>query len=217
MSKLSWNDSGERLYYTGVKKGVLFVHNGAAYGNGTVWDGLISITESPSGAETTPLYAGDSKYAELQSLEEFGFSVEAYMYPDEFADCIGQATIADGVVASQQARKTFGMSYVNTIGNDTEGNAYGYEIHLVYGAKAAPSERSHSTINDSPEAETMSWECTTTPVTVKNFKDTSHLIINSKKADATKLKALEDILYGTDEADARLPLPEEVIELMTVA
>lgn len=217
MSKLSWNDSGERLYYTGVKKGVLFVHNGAAYGNGTVWDGLISITESPSGAETTPLYAGDSKYAELQSLEEFGFSVEAYMYPDEFADCIGQATIADGVVASQQERKTFGMSYVNTIGNDTEGNAYGYEIHLVYGAKAAPSERSHSTINDSPEAETMSWECTTTPVTVKNFKDTSHLIINSKKADATKLKALEDILYGTDEADARLPLPEEVIELMTVA
>ena len=217
MSRLSWNDSGERLYYTGVKQGVLFVHNGTEYGAGTVWDGLISVTESPSGAETTALYAGDSKYAELQSLEEFGFSVEAYMYPDEFADCIGQATIAEGVVASQQARKTFGMSYVNTIGNDTEGNAYGYEIHLVYGAKAAPSERSHSTINDSPEAETMSWECTTTPVTVKNFKDTSHLIINSKKADAAKLKALEDILYGTDSEESRLPLPDEVIELMTAA
>ena len=217
MSRLSWNDSGERLYYTGVKQGVLFVHDGSKYGQGTVWDGLISVTESPSGAETTPLYAGDSKYAELQSLEEFGFSVEAYMYPDEFADCIGQATIADGVVASQQSRKTFGMSYVNTIGNDTEGNAYGYEIHLVYGAKAAPSERSHSTINDSPEAETMSWECTTTPVTVKNFKDTSHLIINSKKADPTKLKALEDILYGSETEESRLPLPEEVIELMTVA
>lgn len=217
MSRLSWNDSGERLYYTGVKQGVLFVNDGTKYNQGVVWDGLISVTESPSGAETTPLYAGDSKYAELQSLEEFGFSVEAYMYPDEFADCIGQATIADGVVASQQARKTFGMSYVNTIGNDTEGNAYGYEIHLVYGAKAAPSERSHSTINDSPEAETMSWECTTTPVTVKNFKDTSHLIINSKKADPTKLKALEDMLYGTDSEESKLPMPEEVIELMTVA
>lgn len=211
MSKLVWDQTGERLYETGVKKGVLYPQaSNGAYPKGVAWNGLTGVTEAPSGAEATPLYADDIKYLNLISTEELGGTIEAYTYPDEFAECDGSASIATGVYIGQQPRKTFGMSYVTTLGNDVESNAYGYKIHLIYGALAAPSEKAYSTINDSPEAITFSWDFSTTPVSVDGFKPTASIVIDSTKVDPIKLAALEKILYGDTEVEARLPLPNEV-------
>ena len=214
MSKLIWDQTGERFYETGVKQGVLYVQEGGTYAKGVAWNGLTAITESPSGAEATPLYADDIKYLNLMSVEEFGATIEAYTYPDEFAECDGSASLVDGVYLGQQPRKTFGLSYRTTIGNDVDGNKKGYKLHLIYGALAAPSEKGYATINDSPEAITFSWEVTTTPVSVDGFEPTASITIDSLKADAAKLKTLEDILYGTESEEARLPLPNEIAEIM---
>ena len=211
MSKLVWDQTGERLYETGVKKGVLYPQaSNGIYPKGVAWNGLTGVTETPSGAEATPLYADDIKYLNLMSTEELGGTIEAYTYPDEFAECDGSASIATGVYIGQQPRKAFGMSYVTTLGNDVESNAYGYKIHLIYGALAAPSEKAYSTINDSPEAITFSWDFSTTPVSVDGFKPTASIVIDSTKVDPIKLAALEKILYGDTEVEARLPLPNEV-------
>lgn len=215
MSKLIWDQTGERLYETGVKKGVLYVQDsGGTYPKGVVWNGLTTVTESPSGAEATPLYADDIKYLNLMSTEELGGTIEAYTYPDEFAECDGSASIAMGVLIGQQPRKTFGMAYTTTLGNDVDSNAHGYKLHLIYGALASPSEKSYSTINDSPEAITFSWEFSTTPVNVAGFKPTANIVIDSTKATPEKLTALEKILYGDTETEARLPLPDEVASIM---
>lgn len=225
--KLVWDKTGERLFETGVKQGVLYPQSSTGtYPKGVAWNGLTAVTESPSGAEATPLYADDIKYLNLRSVEEFGATVEAYTYPDEFAECDGSAEIADGVTIGQQKRKAFGMCYKTTLGNDVAGNDYGYKLHIVYGATAAPSEKAYTTINDSPEAITLSWELTTTPVSVTGAKPTASLVIDSTKADATKLAALEEILYGKDgtgednatgAVDPRLPLPDEIVQLMAKA
>ena len=218
MAKIKWDKTGERFYETGVKNGVLYVQEGGAYPKGVAWNGLTAVTESPSGAEATPLYADDIKYLNLLSAEEFGATIEAYTYPDEFAECDGSASLVDGVMIGQQARKTFGLCYRTTIGNDTNGNDYGYKLHIIYGALAAPSEKAYATINDSPEAITFSWEVTTTPVNVTGAKPTASITIDSTKADPTKLAALEDILYGKDGEpgnEPRLPLPDEIKTLMT--
>ena len=216
MSKLVWDQTGERLYETGVKKGVLYVQDsGGTYPKGVVWNGLTTVTESPSGAEATPLYADDIKYLNLMSTEELGGTIEAYTYPDEFAECDGSASLAAGVLIGQQPRKTFGMAYTTTLGNDVDSNAHGYKLHLIYGALASPSEKSYSTINDSPEAITFSWEFSTTPVNVAGFKPTANIVIDSTKATPEKLTALEKILYGDTETEARLPLPDEVASIMT--
>lgn len=208
---LTWDDTGKRFYETGVKKGVLYVQDeSGAYPTGVAWNGLTAVTESPSGAEATPLYADDIKYLNLYSVEEFGATIEAYTYPDEFAQCDGSAELVKGVKIGQQKRKSFGLSYVTTKGNDIDGNAHGYLIHLVYGCMASPSEKSYATINDSPEAITFSWELTTTPVAVSGFEPTATIVIDSKTADPTKLAAFEKILYGSESAAAKLPLPNEV-------
>ena len=213
--KLIWDQTGERYFETGVKKGVLYPQAaGGTYPKGVPWNGLTAITESPSGAEATALYADDIKYLNLISAEEFGASIEAYTYPDEFAQCDGSAALATGVMIGQQARKAFGLSYVTTLGNDIDGNDYGYKLHMIYNALAAPSERAYASINDSPEAITFSWEVTTTPVNVTGFKPTACVTIDSTKVDATKLAALEAILYGSDDAEPRLPLPDEIAEIM---
>lgn len=225
MSKIVWDKTGERFYETGVKRGVLYPQVGGVYPKGVPWNGLTAVTESPSGAEPTPLYAGDIKYANLMSNEEFAATIEAYTYPDEFAKCDGSAEVAEGVTIGQQSRDPFGMSYVSTIGNDTEGAGHGYKLHIIYGALAAPSEKAYATINDSPEAITFSWEASTTPVDVPGFKPTATIVIDSTKVDATKLKAFEEILYGknptaengSDGKEPRLPLPEEVITLLGMA
>lgn len=201
--KLSWDNSGEHYYETGVKRGVLYVaDSNGAYPNGVVWNGLSSITESPSGAEANPIYADDIKYLNLYSAEDFGATIEAYSYPDEFAQCNGQASLATGVLLGQQDRKTFGVCYRTILGNDVDGDNYGYKIHIIYGAKASPSEKQFSSVNDSPEPITMSWEITTIPVNVAGFKPTAYMEIDSTKADATKLAALEQILYGTPAVEA---------------
>ena len=215
MAKIEWDKTGERLYETGVKNGVLYVQEGGAYQNGVAWNGLTAVTESPSGAEATPLYADDIKYLNLLSTEEFGATIEAYTYPDEFAACDGSAALADGVMIGQQARKTFGLCYRTTIGNDTEGNDHGYKLHIIYGALAAPSEKAYATINDSPEAITFSWEVTTTPVNVTGAKPTASITIDSTKADPTKLAALEKKLYGDTDTEATLPLPDEIKGIFT--
>lgn len=215
MSKLVWDQTGERLYENGVEQGVLYPQGtGGTYPKGVAWNGLTAVTESPSGAESTAIYADNKKYANMVSAEEFGATIEAYTYPDEFAECDGSAEIAPGVMIGQQNRKVFGLSYKTKIGNDTDGNDHGYKLHLIYGGQAAPSEKGYSTINDSPEAITMSWEVTTTPVDVPNFKPTASLVIDSTKVEATKLAALETILYGDTDVEARLPLPNEIITLM---
>lgn len=219
MSRITWDNTGERYYETGVKQGVLYpIQANGKYTKGVAWNGLTAVTESPSGAEATALYADDIKYLNLISNEEFGATIEAYTYPDEFAECDGSAALATGVMIGQQARKTFGLCYRTAVGNDVDGSDYGYKLHLIYGCLAAPSEKAYSTINDSPEAITFSWEVTTTPVNVSGFKPTSQITIDSNKADPTKLAALEDILYGKDDDGegtvARLPLPDEVATLM---
>ena len=214
MPKLIWDATGERVYETGVRNGVLYPMVDGTYPKGVVWNGLTAVTESPSGAESTPLYADDIKYLNLISAEEFGATVEAFTYPEEFAECDGSATLVKGVTIGQQPRKTFGMSYRTVIGNDVNNESHGYKLHLIYGAVATPSEKAYSTINDSPEAITFSWELTTTPVNVTGFKPTACLTIDSSKVDKEKLTALEDILYGTQEAEARLPLPDEIATLM---
>ena len=226
MSRLTWDKTGERYYETGVKQGVLYpIQADGRYSKGVAWNGLISVTESPSGAEATPLYADDIKYLNLISNEEFGATIEAYTYPDEFYECDGSSALADGVMIGQQKRKTFGLCYRTTVGNDVDGNDYGYKLHLIYGCLAAPSEKGYNSINDSPEAITFSWEVSTTPVSVKGFKPTSQITIDSTKiADGKKAKLteLEDILYGKDgdggsATDPRLPLPDEVATLFAGA
>jgi hypothetical protein len=211
MAKLIWDKTGERVYETGVKKGVLYVQdNTGAYPTGVAWNGLVSVTESPSGAEATALYADDTKYLNLISEEQFGATVEAYTYPDEFAACDGSVELAEGVSIGQQNRKAFGLAYQTTIGNDTEGTAHGYKLHLIYGAMAAPSEKAYASINDSPEAITFSWTLTTTPVEVTDHKPTASITIDSTKVDATKLADLEKLLFGDTAGSATLPLPDAV-------
>ena len=213
--KITWDEIGGRLYETGVKQAVLYpMSDEGTYDKGVAWNGVTAINENPSGAETTDLYANDSLYASLQSAEKYGCTIEAYTYPDEFEECDGTKEIAPGVTIGQQARKSFGLSYRTTIGNDVKGADYGYKLHLMYGGKATPSEKSHGTINESPEASTFSWEVNTTPVNVDGFKPTSKLTIDSTKVVAAKMAAIEKILYGSDEADARLPLPAEVAEIL---
>lgn len=214
MSKLIWDQIGERFYETGVDRGVVYPQENGAYSKGEAWNGLINITESPSGAEPSPLYANNYKYLELMSTEEFGGSIEAFTYPDAFAECNGLKDIVPGVRISQQARKPFGLSYRNILGNDVDKNAYGYKLHLVYGALAKPSEKAHNTVNESPEAGTMSWEFSTTPVTMAGFEPSSHIEIDSTKIDAEKLAALEAILYGSESEEPRLPLPDELATIL---
>ena len=215
MPKLKWDQTGERLYETGVDKVVLFpMESTGQYGAGVAWNGITAVNESPSGAEPTALYANNGKYLNLISNEDFAATIEAYTYPDEFEECDGSKEIAPGVVIGQQKRKVFGLAYRSLIGNDVDGNDHGYKLHLVYGCLAAPSENNHSTVNDSPEAGTMSWSVSTTPVEVADAKPTARVTIDSTKADKTKLKKLEDMLYGTEQAESKLPLPAEVITLM---
>lgn len=211
MAKLVWDKTGERLYETGVSHGVLYVQNSTGeYPTGVAWNGLTAVTESPSGAEATPLYADDIKYLELRSAEEFGATIEAYTYPTEFEACDGSAELAKGVTIGQQDRKTFGLCYRTIVGNDVKKNDLGYKLHLIYGATASPSEKGYQTVNDSPEAITFSWEVTTTPINVDGFKPTSSLTIDSTKVDKSKLDALEAKLYGDESAEATLPTPDEV-------
>lgn len=223
MTKLKWDETGKRLYETGTKMGVLYPQNeDGSYPKGVAWNGLMSVTESPSGAEASALYADDAKYLELYSNEEFGFTIGAYTYPDEFAECDGSAELAPGVGIGQQPRKAFGLSYRTIIGNDTKGSDYGYKLHLVYGAKASPSERSYASVNDSPEALELSWECTTTPVPVTGHKPSAHIEIDSTKIDEKKLTKIEEMLYGKDgeagtATEPKLPLPDEIIQILTAA
>lgn len=223
MAKLIWDKAGNRYYETGVKQGVLYPQEtGGTYPKGVAWNGLTAITESPSGAEASPLYANDIKYLNLMSAEEFGGTIEAYTYPDEFSKCDGSAELLPGVTVGQQTRQAFGLSYKTTFGNDVQGNDYGYKLHIIYGASAAPSEKAYATINDSPEAITFSWEITTTPVSVPGLKPTASITINSTKVPANKLATLEEILYGKDPTTEggvdgvvpRLPLPDEIKTLL---
>lgn len=225
MAKIVWDKTGEHFYETGVKNCVLYITTEGVYSKGVAWNGITAITESPSGAEATALYADDIKYLNLYSVEEFGATIEAYTYPDEFAECDGSSELVAGVKIGQQARKPFGLCYRTTIGNDTDGNDHGYKLHIIYGAMASPSEKSYNTINDSPEAVTFSWELTTTPVNVAGAKPTASITIDSTKVDEQKLAALEEVLYGKDgtgsdhtgAAEPRLPLPDEIKTIMTAA
>lgn len=215
MSTIKWDEIGKRLYETGISKGVLYPMADGKYGNGVAWDGLSSFSNSPSGAEESKIYADNMKYLSLYSAEEFGATIEAYTYPDEFAACDGTAELAKGVIIGQQTRKPFGFSYQSLIGNDTDGTKHGYKIHLIYNAMAQPSERQYQTVNDSPEAITMSWTLTTTPVSVPGHDPVSHLEIDSTKIDEAKLKKIEDLLYGTESTEPTLPTPEELIALLS--
>ena len=210
MAVLTWDQTGEKLYETGVQKGVLYPMDGAVYGKGVAWNGLTAVNETPSGAESTKLYADDIKYLDIRSAEEFGATIEAYSSPEEFDACDGTAELADGVNIGQQNRKGFGFCYRSTIGNDTEYNNYGYKLHIIYGLTASPSERSYSTVNDSPEAATLSWEVSSTPVNVAGFKPTSIITINSKKINPEALKEIEDALYGTASEEPKILLPDEI-------
>jgi hypothetical protein len=214
MTVLQWDQVGERLYETGVDHGVLYIPDpSGAYSEGYAWNGLTTVTESPTGAESSPQYADNIKYLNLVSAEEFGATIEAFTYPDEFAQCDGTAVPVPGVAIGQQSRKAFGLAYRSRIGNDLDGTDHGYKLHLIYGALAAPSEKAYATINDSPEAIAFSWEVTTSPVQVTDLKPTALLTVDSTKVDAAALKTLEDILYGTAGVDARMPLPDEVFGL----
>lgn len=218
MAKLVWDETGKRLYETGVSKGVLYVQSDdGTYGNGVAWNGLTAVNESPSGAEATPLYADDIKYLELTSTEEYGASIEAYTYPEEFEQCDGSAELGAGVTIGQQPRKAFGFCYRTLIGNDVKNNDYGYKIHIVYGAKAAPSEKAYQTVNDSPEAITFSWELTTTPVNVEGHKPTACVTIDSTKVELAKLTSIEEALYGSDTKEPKLLLPDEIAAIIKAA
>lgn len=217
MSRLVWDTTGERYYETGVDRGVLYPYVDGEFKNGVAWNGLTAVNESPSGAEPSPLYADNIKYLNLMSAEEYAYSIEAYYSPEEFDECDGTAEVADGVTIGQQTRKLFGFAYRTKIGNDTAGTAYGYKLHLVYNSLASPSERGHSTVNDSPEAATLSWSCSTTPVNVAGFQPTATITIDSTKTPAAKMTAIEDILYGTAAAAPRLPFPDEVIDIIGAA
>lgn len=218
MAKLVWDQTGSRFYETGVKQGVLFVQGtDGTYGTGVAWNGLTAVTQSPSGAEASPLYADDIKYLNLMSAEEFGCSIECYTYPEEFAACNGETELVPGVTLSQQKRSTFGFSYRTALGNDVMGSDYGYKIHLVYGCLASPSEKAYATINDSPEAITFSYEVTTTPVAVEGYKPTAHIEIDSTKVDPEKLKAFEAVLYGSESEEPKLPMPNELAALLGAA
>lgn len=216
MPKLEWDKTGEKTYETGVSQCALYVYDSAQsqYGTGVAWNGVTAISESPSGAEPTAIYADNAKYLSLMSAEEFAATIEAYTYPDEFMECDGTASLGTGVTIGQQSRKTFGLVYRTEFGNDTEGTDYGYKIHIIYGCQAAPSEKSYQTINDSPEAITFSWELSTTPVPVAGFKPTATLVIDSKKVDSTKLKTIEDKLYGAASGTATLLLPDAIKALL---
>ena len=216
MSKLVWDASGERLFETGVDHGVLYVQNtDGTYQSGVVWNGLTGVTNSPDGAEPTDLWADNIKYATLRSAETFGATIEAYTYPDEFAECDGSATVATGVYIGQQTRKTFGFCYRTKVGSDTDTSATKYKIHVIYNATASPSERAYETVNDSPDAITFSWEITTTPVNVTGYKPTSEIVINVWELDSTKKTALENMLYGSQNSDATLPDPDTLLGLVS--
>lgn len=216
MVALTWDGVGERIYEAGVDKGVLYIPNASGvYAAGYAWNGLISVNEAPSGAESSPQYADNIKYLNLLSAEEFGATIEAFTYPDEFGPCDGTAAPVPGLVVSQQARSTFGLSYRTKIGNDVDGADHGYKIHMVYGCLASPSEKGYSTINDSPEAITFSWEITTTPAPITGYNPTSSLVVSSLEIGATELAALEEALYGAAATTAHLPTPDEVIALLT--
>lgn len=218
MSKLVWDQSGKHLYETGVDHGVLYpIQTGGVYSKGVAWNGLTAVTESPSGADVNDIYADNMKYLGLVGAEKFGATVEAYTYPDEFAECDGSVELVKGATIGQQNRKVFGMVYRTVIGNDVDGNEHGYKLHLIYGATAAPSEKAYNTINEDPEAITFSWELSTTPVNVTGHKPTASLTIDSTKADPTKLAELEKILFGDTETEPRLPLPDEIAQLLNVA
>lgn len=218
MSKLVWDQDATRLYETGVSKGVLYARDDdGSYKDGVAWNGLTGVTESPSGAEPTDLYADNMKYLSIRSAEEFGATITAYTYPDEFAIFDGSAEMVKGVMIGQQARKSFGFCYQTILGNDVKLNDYGYKIHIIYGCSASPSEKAYSTVNDSPEAIEFSWELSTTPVTVEGYMPTATVVIDSTQADPAKLLELEKILYGDEENEPRLPLPDEIKSLMTAA
>lgn len=211
---LTWDQVGERYFETGVDRGVLYVYDNNAYGKGVAWNGLTNVSENPSGAEATALYADNIKYLNLISNEDFGCTIEAYTYPDEFAQCDGSAEIATGVIIGQQKRKTFGFSYRTKIGSDTDGNDHGYKIHIVYGCTAAPTEKSYATINDSPEAITFSWEITTIPIEVSGFKPTACIVIDSTKVNNdTKMKSLTDLLWGSESNDPTLPTIAQLLSI----
>lgn len=216
MPKLTWDQTGEKLFETGTSNGVLYpVDDTGAYPKGIAWNGLTGVDENPSGGEATKLYADDIIYGVMYSREEYGATIKAYMYPDEFAECDGSAEIEKGIVIGQQPRKSFGMAYKTKIGNDVKGEDYGYKIHLVYGCRVSPSSRSNATINDSPSALEFSWEVTTSPVSVSGHEPTSTLVIDSTKIDATKLATLEATLFGSEDVVASLPLPDKILELIT--
>lgn len=221
MAKLTWDVESERLYETGVDHVALFPYaaspdpqTGNPYGTGVAWIGVTAITESPSGAEENAVYADNIKYLALRSREELGASIEAYMYPEEFAECDGSASIAEGIVIGQQSRKKFGLAYRTRIGNDTQYEDYGYKIHIIYGCSAAPAERGYQTINDSPEAITFSWKITTTPIDVAGHRPTANIEIDSTKIDSAKLTILEDTIFGSATAEPKLPLPSEILDLI---
>ena len=215
MARLIWDEVGQRFFETGVKNGVLYVQdNDGSYKNGVVWNGLTAVTESPSGAEETPLYADDVKYLTLRSAEEFGATVEAYTYPEEFEQCDGSASIAEGITIGQQARRAFGLCYRTSVGNDIQGQNFSYKLHLIYGCTVAPSEKSYSTINDNPEAITFSWELSTVPVPVDGFSPTASLVIDASKVDEGKMQQLEDALFGNESNEAKLLLPNEIMEML---
>ena len=215
MAKLIWDDLGQKLYETGVSNAVLYLQDDTgAYSKGVAWNGLTKVTESPSGAEATPLYADNVKYLNLMSSEEFGGTIEAYTYPDEFLECDGGAEISKGIIAGQQVRKQFGLCYKTIIGNDVKGNDYGYKLHIVYGCLASPSSKDYQTINDSPEAISLSWEFKSTPVPVTDQKPTATLVIDSTKVGEATLTAIEEVLYGTETTEASLPLPDDILALV---
>ena len=223
MSKLVWDKSGEHLYETGIDHGVLYPEVDGGYPLGIAWNGLTTVTESPSGAEANAMYADNIKYLNILSAEEFGATIEAYTYPDEFCACDGSASPTKGMYVGQQSRQHFGISYRTILGNDTKSNDYGYKLHLIYNCLAAPSEKAYASVNDSPEAISFSWEVSTTPVQITGYKPTATIIIDSTKVDQTKLAALETILYGVDKTgeiaavDPRLPLPDEVLATLKTA
>lgn len=218
MPRIEWDKTGEKLYETGCDQGVVFVKDETgAYSNGVAWNGLIGVDESPSGGEANPFYADNQKYLNLMSNEEFGCSIKAYTFPEEFEVCDGCAEPEDGVILTQQTRREFGFSYRTLIGNDVKQTDLGYKIHLVYNALAAPSSKSNNTVNESPEAQEFSWEVTTTPVKVAGYKPVAHIVINSTRADPTKLKALEDMIYGSESDEPTLPTPQEVLDMFKAA